>query len=108
GSGSPIVGAIGLVLAASGRRTDPVERSERTIIAWATPLVREVSERVFPPRHMEPEDLEQEIWLGVLQALRSYDPRRGSLRWWVARQGLQRAYDAVRWASRHEDEIAAA
>src|SRR5207244_5481872 len=40
--------------------------------------------------------------------LRSFDPRRGSLRWWVARQGLQRAYDAVRWASRHEDEMAAA
>jgi len=102
------VGAIRLVLATSGVRTDPVDRSEQAIIAWATPLVREVAKRVFPPRHMEPEDLEQEIWLGVLQALRSYDPRRGSLRWWVARQGLQRAYDAVRWASRHEDEMAAA
>jgi hypothetical protein len=40
--------------------------------------------------------------------LRSYDPQRGSLRWWVARQGLQKAYDAVRWASRHEEEMAAA
>lgn len=108
GSATPIVGAIRLVLALSGVRADPVDRSEQAIIAWATPLVREVAKRVFPPRHMEPEDLEQEIWLGVLQALKSYDPRRGSLRWWVARHGLQKAYDAVRWASRHEDEMAAA
>src|SRR2546428_2468083 len=108
GSTTPCGGAICLVLALSGVRVDPVDRSEQAIIAWAMPLVREVAKRVFPPRHMEPEDLEQEIWLGVLQALRSYDPRRGSLRWWVARQGLQRAYDAVRWASRHEDEMAAA
>lgn len=108
GSTTPIVGAIRLVLALSGVRADPVDRSEQAIVAWATPIVREVAKRVFPPRHMEPEDLEQEIWLGVLQALKSYDPRRGSLRWWVARQGLQRAYDAVRWASRHEDEMTAA
>src|SRR2546428_6822312 len=108
GSTTPIVGAIRLVLALSGVRVDPVDRSEQAVVAWATPIVREVAKRVFPPRHMEPEDLEQEIWLGVLQALKSYDPRRGSLRWWVARQGLERAYDAVRWASRHEEEMAAA
>ncbi len=107
-SPTPIAGVIRLVLATSGVRTDPMDRSEQTVIAWATPIVREVAKRVFPPRHMEPEDLEQEIWLGVLQALKSYDPRRGSLRWWVARGGLQRAYDAVRWASRHEDEMAVA
>ena len=108
GSATPIVGVIRLVLALSGVRTDLVDRSEQGIVAWATPIVREVAERVFPPRHMEPEDLEQEIWLGILQALKSYEPRRGSLRWWITRQGLQRAYDAVRWASRHEDEMAAA
>jgi len=108
GSSTPISGVIRLVLAASGVRADPMDRSGQTIIAWATPIVREVAKRVFPPRHMEPEDLEQEIWLGVLQALKSHDPQRGSLRWWVARQGLQRAYDAVRWASRHEEEMAAA
>ena len=44
---------------------------------------------------------------GIIQALRSYNPARGSLRHCAARWALQRAYDAVRRAARHEDEIAA-
>jgi hypothetical protein len=36
-----------------------VDRPEQAIIAWATPIVRAVAKQVFPPRHMEPEDLEQ-------------------------------------------------
>jgi hypothetical protein len=56
---------------------------------------------------MDGEDLRQEIWVGIIQALRSYDPARGSLRHWATRWALQRAYDTVRWAARHEDEMAA-
>lgn len=107
-SSTPIAGAIRLVLATSGVRADPADRSDRCIVTWATPLVEAVAERVFPPRYMDGEDLRQEIWLGVVQALKKYDPARGSLRHWVARYALQRAYDAVRWAARHEDEVTAA
>lgn len=106
-SPTPIAGAIRLVLATSGIRTDPADRSDQCIVSWATPMVEAVAERVFPPRHMDGEDLRQEIWLGVIQALKTYDPARGGLRHWVARYALQRAYDAVRWAARHEDELAA-
>lgn len=106
-SSTPIAAAIRLVLAASGVRSDPADRSDEAIVAWATPLVEAVAQRVFPPRHMDGEDLRQEIWMGIIQALRSYNPARGSLRHWAARWALQRAYDAVRWAARHEDEMAA-
>lgn len=106
-SPTPIAGAIRLVLTTSGIRTDPSDRSDQCIVSWAMPMVEAVAERVFPPRHMDGEDLRQEIWLGVIQALKTYDPGRGSLRYWVARHALQRAYDAVRWAARHEDELAA-
>jgi DNA-directed RNA polymerase specialized sigma24 family protein len=91
-------------LAISGVRTDLVDRSETGLVAWATPLVDAVADRVFPPRHLDGDDLRQEIWLGVLEALKTHDPARGPLRHWVARRALQRAYDAVRWAGRHEDE----
>ncbi len=107
-SSSPMARTIRLVLALSGVHADPVDRSETGLVAWAAPLVAAVAQRVFPPRHMDGDDLRQEIWLGVLQALKTHDPARGPLRHWVARHALQHAYDAVRWAGRHEDEADAA
>lgn len=105
---TPMATTIRLVLSLSGVSTDPVDRSDPGLVAWATPLVNAVAERVVVPPHMERDDLRQEIWLGVVQALRTYDPARGPLRHWVARGALQQAYDALRWARRHEAEAEAA
>lgn len=105
---TPMATAIRLVLAVSGVSADPVDRSEGSLIAWATPLVDAVAQRIYVPPHMDRDDLRQEIWLGVVQALRTHDPARGPLRHWVARGALQHAYEALRWARRHEAEAEAA
>ncbi len=105
---TPMATTIRLVLSLSGRSADPVDRSDPGFVAWATPLVDAVAQRVVVPPHMDRGDLRQEIWLGVVQALRTYDPARGPLRHWVARWALQHAYGALRWAHRHEAEAEAA
>jgi RNA polymerase sigma factor (sigma-70 family) len=105
---TPMATTIRLVLAVSGVSADPVDRSDPSFIAWATPLVDAVAQRIFVPPHMERDDLRQEIWLGVVEALRTYDPARGPLRHWVARGALQHAYEALRWARRHQAEAEAA
>jgi RNA polymerase sigma factor (sigma-70 family) len=99
---------IRLVLSLSGVSTDPVDRSDPGLVAWATPLVNAVAERFVVPSHMDRDDFRQEIWLGVVEALRTYDPARGPLRHWVARWALQHAYGTLRWARRHEAEAEAA
>jgi RNA polymerase sigma factor (sigma-70 family) len=99
---------IRLVLSLSGRCADPLDHSDPGLVAWATPLVDAVAQRVVVPHHMDADDLRQEIWLGVFEALKTYDPTRGPLRHWVARWALQRAYGALRWARRHEAEAEAA
>ena len=105
---TPMATTIRLVLSLSGMSANPVDRSDPGLVAWATPLVNAVAQRVVVPPQMERDDLRQEIWLGVVEALRTYDPARGPLRHWVARWALQHAYSAVRWARRHEDEAEAA
>jgi DNA-directed RNA polymerase specialized sigma24 family protein len=104
---TPIANTIRLVLSLSGVSADPVDRSDPGLVAWATPLVNAVASQIIVPPHMEGDDLRQEIWLGVVQALRTYDPARGPLRHWVARGALQHAYSALRWARRHEAEAEA-
>jgi DNA-directed RNA polymerase specialized sigma24 family protein len=54
---------------------------------------------------MTRDDLYQEIWTGVMTAIRTGNPERGPLSLWAIRQGLQRAYDSIRWADRHSDEL---
>ncbi|HEX4841513.1 MAG TPA: sigma factor [bacterium] len=105
---TPMATTIRVVLSLSGVSADPVDRSDPGLVAWATPLVNAVAQRVVVPPHMEKDDLRQEIWLGVVEALRTYDPARGPLRYWVARLALQHAYGALRWAHRHAAEAEAA
>ncbi len=105
---TPMATTIRLVLSLSGVSTDPVDRSDPGLVAWATPLVNAVAERFVVPSHMDRDDFRQEIWLGVVEALRTYDPARGPLRYWVARWALQHAYGILRWARRHEAEAEAA
>lgn len=95
------------VLSASGVCTDPEDRSDAGVVAWAKPLVDAVADHIVPPPHMERDDLRQQAWVGVVQALRTHDAARGPLRHWAVRGALQRVYDALRWADLHDADIGA-
>jgi DNA-directed RNA polymerase specialized sigma24 family protein len=105
---TPLKGMVGFVVRQAGvAEVQPAHLSADQLVRWASALVRVAADRAFPPKHMTREDLEQDAWVGILEGIRTFDASRGTFRHWVARHALQRVYDAVRWASRHSDELEA-
>lgn len=56
----------------------------------------------------DPEDLEQEAWLGLCEGLRDHDPRRGGMRGYLLRRAKWRMLDAIKYARVRKREALAA
>lgn len=56
---------------------------------------------------LDQEDLAQEARVGILLGIREWDPARGRLDAWLARRAYQAAVDAIRRASRRQEEYLA-